>query len=107
MYLRAKQTDWPEIARRFQQLGQREGLRYFDTSVTAAGLRMLNVHLCSPKGLWLSADKRLWDSSPDPTPDEMPIHLYVYEKNFRWRPIAEQLQLAFSDWPTPARIESH
>ncbi len=69
-----KSKDWPEIARRFQQLGQQQGLRYFDTTVHAGGLRMLNVHLCSPQGLWLYADKRLWNASPDPAPDEMPIH---------------------------------
>jgi hypothetical protein len=107
MYLHATQKDWPEVARRIQQLGQQQALRYFDTSVRVAGLRMLSVHLCSPKGLWLNADKRLWDASPDPMPDEMPIHLYVYEEAFAWKPIAQQLEQSFADWPTPARIEWH
>jgi hypothetical protein len=61
---------------------------------------MLNVHLCSSRGVWLFADKHLWDAGPlDAHPDEMPIDLFVYGKTVDWQTLASDLEKAFSDWP--------
>ena len=75
-------------------------LKFFDTSVNESGLRMLNIHLCSAKGLWLSADKRLWEIGPrDLHPDEMPITLYTYGKYYDWQTVASEFQRSLDDWP--------
>lgn len=60
LYLRihASPETWPDLAKRLAAFGALHDLKYFDTSVNEPGLRMLNVHLCSAKGVWLSADKR-------------------------------------------------
>jgi len=100
MQIHATQAEWPKVAERFKAFGSAHDLSFFDTSVTdVAGLHMLNVHLCSPKGLWLSADKRLWEIGPkDSAPDEMPIYLYAYEPSIDWATIAQQFEQSFSDW---------
>jgi len=67
---------------------------------------MLNVHLCSKKGIWLFADKRLWKHGPkEDAPDEMPIYLYSYEESYPWQPIAQEFDKSFSDWPGSVRSE--
>ena len=107
MQIRATPADWPKVAQRFESFGSSHGLSYFDTSVTdVSGLRMLNVHLCSPKGLWLFADKRLWENGPrDNAPDEMPIFLYVYDSSLDWAKIAHQFEQSFNDWPGDVKSE--
>lgn len=107
MQIHATQAEWPKVAQRFETFGTAHELTYFDTSVTdVAGLRMLNVHLCSSKGLWLSADKRLWENGPkDTAPEEMPISLYVHDSSYDWAKIARQFEVAFSDWPGGAKSQ--
>ena len=104
MLVHVTQLQWPLLAQKFKDFGQRHNLQYFDTSVRAQGLQMLNVHLCSPAGLWLYADKRLWDAGPkDPKPDEMPIHLFQYRESYDWKSIATALERDMRDWP--GRVE--
>src|SRR5580704_15744984 len=99
--IEASQQKWPMLAQRFQDFGKQHNLQYFDTSVTnLQGLHMLNVHLCSPDGLWLYADKRLWDSGPrDPKPSEMPIFLFQYKETYDWKAVAADFAMYMRDWP--------
>jgi hypothetical protein len=101
MQIRATQAEWPKVADRFKAFGLTHNLSYFDTSVTdLVGLRMINIHLCSPKGIWLSADKRLWENGPkDLDPNLLPISLYIYDATADWRTVAQQFQESFRDWP--------
>ncbi len=65
-----------------------------------AGLRLFEVSLCSKKGLWVYADKRIWEKGPaDHEPSIVPIMLYQYNDTYEWRPIASALTAAFEDWP--------
>jgi hypothetical protein len=101
LYLRiqASPKTWPELAQRFAAFGALHDLRYFDTSISEPGLRMLNIHLCSAKGVWLSADKRIWADGPiDPHPDEMPITLYTY-RDYDGQMLASECRQFLSDWP--------
>lgn len=106
MTIQAREDQWPLLAQRFQEFGAAHNLQYFDTSVKAPGLHMLNVHLCTPKGLWLSADKRVWDGGPkDVEPNQMPVYLYRYGDYLDWEGIARDLEESFRDWP--GTVESH
>ena len=100
MKIEAREEQWPQVAQRFKSFGAAHNLQYFDTSVSMPGLHMLNVHLCTSKGLWLSADKRLWDGgAKDPNPNEMPIYLYRYGDKVDWEAIATDFEKSFGDWP--------
>jgi hypothetical protein len=102
LYLRIRATpeQWPLLADKFKAFGALHDLKFFDTSVNEPGLRMLNVHLCSDKGIWLSADKRLWDAGPrDLHPDEMPIALYTYGRGGNWQVLASEFKNSLNDWP--------
>jgi hypothetical protein len=107
MQIHASPGDWPKVAQRFEAFASVHDLKFFDTSVTdVVGLRMFTVHLCSPKGLLLSADKRLWENGPkDDAPNILPITLYVYDPSFDWLTAAQQFEQAFSDWPGGAKSE--
>lgn len=102
LYLRihASPEQWPQLAERFRAFGTLHDLKFFDTSViNEPGLRMLNVHLCSAKGVWLSADKRLWTDGPrDVHPDEMPIALYTYG-GYDGQALTSEFQQFLNDWP--------
>jgi hypothetical protein len=105
MLVEATQPQWPQLAQKLKAFGLRHNLQYFDTSVKAQGLHMLNVHLCTPAGLWLYADKRLWDSGPkDPKPDEMPILLFQYRETYEWKTIATALEKDMGDWPGKVEV---
>jgi len=100
MQLPASPDQWSDIARRFQDFGASHELKYFDTSVSDIdGLKMINVHLCSAKGIWLSADKRLWSGRSEPSPNVVPIDLYQYDTEMDWVLIAAELEKSFQDWP--------
>jgi hypothetical protein len=45
LLVEATQPQWPQLAQKFKDFGERHNLQYFDTSVKAQGLHMLNVHL--------------------------------------------------------------
>ncbi len=99
LYLRihASPEQWPQLAERFRAFGTLHDLKFFDTSVNEPGLRMLNVHLCSAKGVWLSADKRLCTDGPrDLHPDECPIALYG---GYDGQALTSEYQHFLNDWP--------
>jgi len=106
MHIRALQSQWPQLAQRFKAFGELHKLEFFDTSVNEPGLRMINVHLCSPSGLWLFADKRIWDGGvKDSKPDEVPIYLFQYAENYDWKTIATEFERSMSDWPEAAPVQ--
>jgi hypothetical protein len=106
MQIHATQLQWPELTQKFKAFGLQHQLQFFDTSVNEPGLHMLNVHLCSPSGLWLFADKRLWDNpnSKDPDPDKMPIFLFQYD-GFDWKTTAKEFEKFMTDWPGKVEIQ--
>lgn len=100
LHLPASPDQWPAIARRFQEFGTAHNLEYFDTSVSGDHIKSIIVHLCSPKGLWLTAEKKLMTTGQaDPDPNTVPIYLFQYEPQMNWAPIASELERSLQDWP--------
>jgi hypothetical protein len=105
MQIHAPQPKWPELAQRFKAFAELHKLQFFDTSVNEPGLRMINVHVCSPRGLWLFADKRIWDGGvQDPKPDDVPVYLFEYDENYDWKTIASEFERSISEWSELAPI---
>jgi hypothetical protein len=67
---------------------------------------MIEVSLCSRKGLFIWADNRLY---ADPMPNQDPNHVLIlvsrYSDQYDWKPMATGLTEAFKDWPGPSRLQ--
>jgi hypothetical protein len=103
MRVAAEESKWPELRERLVAVAAAHGLETFDTSMASPGLRMFEVSLCSRKGLWVYADKRIWEKGPpDREPGIVVILVSQYKTTYEWQPIASALTAAFEDWPGKA-----
>jgi hypothetical protein len=102
MRIQATEQEWPALTARLKDFGATQKLAVFDTSMKLDWVHMVEVSLCSPAGLFVWADNRLYS---DPMPNQDPNHVLVlvshYSDAYDWRPIAEGLAAAFKDWPEP------
>ena len=106
VWVHADEPLWPQLDQRLKSFGAIHDLEYFDTAVKSPGLHMLSVSLCTSKGLWIYADKRIWDGGPrDPFPHQVPILFTVYSEHYDWQPVATALEQSFADWPEQVRSE--
>jgi hypothetical protein len=106
MRIAATESQWPELASKLGVVGRAHGLQVFDTSMTPAGLRIFEVSLCTPRGLWVYADKRIWaQGPPDHDPDHVSVILYQYDAAYDWEPVAAALLNEFKDWPGNIKSE--
>ena len=99
MRMAATEQQWPALSAKLKAFGAAHDLEVFDTSMNPEGLRMFEVSLCSAKGLFVWADKRLWEGMPDRDPDHIQILLFAYRGTYDWRKIAADLESSFHDWP--------
>ena len=85
-----------------KKFGTEHHLAVFDTSMRLNWIHMVEVSLCSPKGLFVWADNRLY-SDPMPSQDANHVLILVnhYTRDYDWKPIAAGLTEAFKDWPEP------
>jgi hypothetical protein len=106
MWVSADEPMWPQLTQTLMTFGMAHDLKYFDTAVKYSGLHMMSVSLCTSKGLWIYADKRIWDQGPrDPFPHQVPVLLYQYGQHYDWEPVSTALEHSFDDWPAAVRSE--
>jgi hypothetical protein len=102
MRIAATEQEWPSLANRLKKFGVDHNLSVFDTSMKLNWVHMVEVSLCSPEGLFVWADNRLYS---DPMPNEDAKHVLVlvsrYTDRYDWKLIAVGLVDAFKDWPEP------
>lgn len=102
MRVPATEQEWPILATRLRKFGTEHDLAVFDTSMKLNWVHMVEVSLCSPKGLFIWANNRLYT---EPMPNQDPNHVLIlvsrYSDHYEWRPMAEGLIEAFKDWPRP------
>ena len=63
---------------------------------------MFNVSLCSSAGLYIKADKRIWNvgDGPEHIPFPLTIRVLVYKNDAKWSSIPNQLNKVLMDaWP--------
>ena len=106
MIIPATEGQWPELAAKLGEVAKANDLQVFDTSIARSGIRTFEVSLCTPKGLWVYADKRIWtEGTPDRDPAHVPITLTQYEATYEWKPVAAALLNEFKEWPGGIRSE--
>jgi hypothetical protein len=100
MRVAAEESTWPELRSRLVAVAVAHELEVFDTSMAPQGLRMFEVSLCSSKGLWVYADRRIWERGPpEHEPGMVVIVLRQYKTTYDWRPVAAALEASLGDWP--------
>jgi len=100
MRVSATEQQWPSLSARLKKFGAEHSLAIFDTSMRLDWVHMVEVSLCSPKGLFIWADNRLY---ADPMPNQDPNHVLIlvnrYADHYDWKPMVKGLTEAFKDWP--------
>jgi hypothetical protein len=100
MRVQASEQQWPDLAARLKKFGTEHSLAVFDTSMKLDWVHMVEVSLCSQKGLFIWADNRLYT---DPMPDQDANHVLIlvnrHSDQYDWKPMAEGLTEVFKDWP--------
>src|SRR5882672_2785037 len=106
VWVTADPGQWPQVKGRLKSVGSSQNLRYFDTSVTdMSGLQMIGVSLCSSRGAYVYADKRLWKDGPsDDDPHRVRIDIYQYSDKFNWSDTLKSIEASFADWRPPIEI---
>ena len=100
MRVAAEESRWPELRNRLVAVAAAYKLEVFDTSMAPPGLRLFEVSLCSPKGLWVYADRRIWEKGPpEHEPGMVVIVLNQYKTTYDWQPVASALEASFEDCP--------
>jgi hypothetical protein len=70
--IQATEQQWPSLSDRLKKFGAEHGLAVFYTSMKLDWVHMVEVSLCSPEGLFVWADNRLYS---DPMPNQDPNHV--------------------------------
>ncbi len=103
-----RESDWPELSRVVSEFGHAHELQVFDTSANIPNsVRTLEINACSSKGLFLLMDKRIYpDESTNRGGNRITAHLRTYDKNFDWKPLAEEFVAAFRrSWRGEVQVE--
>jgi hypothetical protein len=93
----AAELDWPRLTRDLTAAGQMLGLEVFDTSVTNEDVHTIEVHLCSNRGIWISADQRKWQGALAEGGNrfrnfsEVEIAVLAYREEFDWMAVSDEL----------------
>jgi hypothetical protein len=104
----ATESDWPVLARIVSEFGRTHGLEVFNTSENIPNyVRMLEVSVCSSKGLFLLMDKRIWaEQSLNRDGNRITAVLRTYKESFNWKPLAEGFVAEFRrNWNGPVQVE--
>jgi hypothetical protein len=107
LWVTADPGQWPQVKERLQSVGSTQNLKYFDVSVSdVVGLQMIGVSLCSSRGAYVSADKRLWNGDPiDHDPHRVRIDIYQYSDKFNWSETLKSIEASFAGWRPPIEMQ--
>jgi hypothetical protein len=102
------ESDWPTLAKIVSDFGRSRGLDIFDTSSNIPNyIRTLEISVCSSEGLFLLMDKRVYaDQSMNRDGNRITAHLRTYDKDFSWKPLAEEFVATFrQNWRGEVQVE--
>jgi hypothetical protein len=105
MRVAATEQQWPDLLAKLEAFGSTHKLSVFNTSRSPEGVRMFEVSLCTSKGLWIYADKEIWDRGLDRDPKHVAILLFIHNPAYDWQRIAGDLEIFFRDWPGEVQAE--
>jgi hypothetical protein len=103
------ESDWPKLAALLESAAAKRGVKFFNDTRHNEGLSMIMVSLCSPDGLFLTADKRVWKQSGSATFPDAPVLVtaFSYKDEPAWRPFANDLlETLRQEWPDRVSIPS-
>lgn len=77
---------WPRLKIELERLAARSNVDFFYDDRDYGGLTMFNASLCSPKGLYMNVDKRIWESQKASKLPKLPMMMtvYVYRDKDTW-----------------------
>jgi hypothetical protein len=97
-----EKKEWPKLALLLKEFSVNHGLRYFDTSQESESLSMISVSACSKNGLYLHADKRIWnfDGKESHSPLPLMVDVTIYSREKEWESIPDKLnEILVKEWP--------
>ncbi len=103
------ESDWPKLATLMNKAAANGGVSYFNDTRHNEGLSMILVSLCSPDGLFLMADKRVWKDSEKVLFPDSPVLItaYAYKNEATWLPFAGNLiETLKREWPDRVTVPS-
>lgn len=96
------QSEWGKLELVLEKFSNQNKLKIFKDIRNDEGLKMFNVSLCSSAGLYINADKRIWNvgDGPERIPFPLTIRVSVYKNDTKWSSIPNQLNKVLMDaWP--------
>ena len=102
------QSEWGKLEITLEEFSSKNNLKLFKDIRDTEGLQMFNVSLCSSAGLYINADKRIWNvgDSPEHIPFPLTIRVTIYKNDAKWRSIPNQLNKVLMDaWPDDLKTE--
>ena len=97
--------DLPTLRTVFAGIAAEYSVKHYDVGEKFIEVRPIDIYLCSEEGLFISATKLGRRSPIKP----VMINIFVYEPDYKWEPIGQDLRLALvAKWPesldeTPSR----
>ena len=100
--LNIDESQWTKLTEILKLVSDKHGLRFFNDTRHTESLKMISISLCSERGLFLNADKRIWHfegQKPD-SPLPLRVNIFAYRNSETWTVLAKEVdRLLSKEWP--------
>ena len=95
-------SQWPKLFEILKLVSDKHGLRFFNDTRHTESLKMISISLCSERGLFLHADKRIWHVEGQKQDSSLPlmVNIFTYRNSESWTDLAKEVDRILSkEWP--------
>ena len=95
-------SQWTKLTEIMKVVSDKHGLRFFNDTRHTESLKMISISLCSERGLFLHADKRIWHFEGQKPDSSLPlmVNIFTYRNSESWTDLAKEVDRILSkEWP--------
>jgi hypothetical protein len=96
------ESQWPKLTEILKTVSDKHSLWFFNDTRHTESLKMISISLCSESGLFMNADKRIWNFEGEKQPPPLPlmVGIFAYRNSESWAALAKEIdQQLYRQWP--------
>ena len=94
-------SEWAKLSEALRLLSEKHRLKYFNDTRNTESLKMIFVSLCSENGLFMFADRRIWNlENKEWGSPPLMVNIVAYRNTEQWASFAMEVdKLLREQWP--------
>jgi hypothetical protein len=108
--LNISEGQWPRLTQILLELSNRRQLHFFNDTRKGSDLRMIRISLCSPDGLFMYADRRIFldENGRVIIDNPLEVDIFAYKDRDAWSAFAQEVKDSLNaEWPGKLTSDPH